>query len=388
MAIADRVCKSLQRHQSVQMHLHNMTMQALHIYAGPKALAHVCEHGLKPEHIGIIPGAAGGPKGLILGPLDRFIFGEWLSLSTQAVDLVGASIGAWRMATACLDNTVNAFKRLEHDYIHQHYEPLPGKRRVSAEQVSQVFGRSLQAFYGGRIHEALNHPRFRLHIVTSRGRHMLHREHPVATPLGYAGAYLSNALNRRSLGSWLERVVFSGQGAPLPFDAQDFRTRAVGLTEGNFMPALQASCSIPFALKAVHDIPGAPKGAYWDGGITDYHLHLNWRASTTEKNPERAIVLYPHFQKNVVPGWLDKALKWRHSATPFLDNTIVLAPNPGWVKTLPGGKLPDRQDFMTYDRDLARRVQVWTAAARASQQLADEFEQWLDRPDPKRIQSL
>ena len=37
-----------------------------------------------------------------------------------------------------------------------------------------------------------------------------------------------------------------------------------------------ASCSIPFWLDAVHDIPGAPRGAYWDGGITDYHLHLDY----------------------------------------------------------------------------------------------------------------
>jgi hypothetical protein len=361
-------------------------MQALHIHAGPKALAHIRELGLRPEHIGVIPGAAGGPKGLILGALDRFIFGDWLAQSQQSVDLVGASIGAWRMSTACLNDPVGAFQRLEHDYIHQHYEPLPGQKRVTAQQVSDAFGHSLQAFYGGRIEEALSHPRYRLHIVTSRGRRILHREHPLATPLGYAGAYLSNAVSRRALGGWLERVVFSAQGATLPFDAQDFRTRAVALTEGNFTPALQASCSIPFALKAVHDIPGAPAGAYWDGGITDYHLHLNW--STAAPGTERAIVLYPHFQQSVVPGWLDKALKWRHKASPFLDSTLVLAPNPEWVKTLPNGKLPDRTDFMTYDRDLGGRVKVWTAAAKASDQLADEFAQWLAQPDIGRLQPL
>ena len=365
-------------------------MQALHIHAGPKALAHIREHGLRPEHIGVIPGAAGGPKGLILGPLDRFIFGEWLAQSSQAVDLVGASIGAWRMATACLNDPVPAFERLEHDYIHQHYEPLPGRKRVTAEQVSEAFGHSLQAFYGGRIAELLSHPRYRLHIVTSHGRYILHREHPLGTPLGYAGAFLSNALSRRALGGWLERVVFSGQGVNLPFDAQDFRTRAVGLKECNFMAALQASCAIPFALKAVHDIPDAPAGAYWDGGITDYHLHLNWNPPTplAGKVGERAIVLYPHFQKSVVPGWLDKALKWRHGATPFLDSTIVLAPNPQWVKTLPNGKLPDRKDFMTYDRDLAGRVKVWSAAARSSQQLAEEFGAWLQKPSLLHVQPL
>ena len=351
-------------------------MKALHIHAGPKALAHIREHGLKPEHVGVIPGAAGGPKGLILGPLDRFIFGEWLPHSSQPVDLVGASIGAWRMATACLNEPVNAFKRLEHDYIHQHYEPLPGQKRVSARQVSDAFGQSLQAFYGGRTEQVLSHPRYRLHIVTSHGRHLLHREHPLATPLGYAGAYLSNVLNRKALGLWLERVVFSAQHASFPFEVQDFPTLSVALTEVNFMSALQASCSIPFALKAVHDIAGAPSGAYWDGGITDYHLHLNWKAPEAS---ERALVLYPHFQQNVVPGWLDKALKWRHTASAFLDSTIVLAPNPEWVKTLPNGKLPDRKDFITYDRDLAGRVKVWNAAAKASQQLADEFGEWVER---------
>lgn len=365
-------------------------MQALHIHAGPKALAHIREHGLKPGHIGVVPGAAGGPKGLILGPLDRFIFGQWLPQSTQPVNLVGASIGAWRMATACLNDPVAAFERLERDYIHQHYEPLPGQKRVSAQQVSDAFGQSLQAFYGGRLGQVLAHPRYRLHIVTSRGRHVLHREHPLATPLGYAGAYLSNAVSRRALGGWLERVVFSGQGHALPFDAQDFRTRSVTLTEGNFMPALQASCSIPFALKAVHDIPGAPRGAYWDGGITDYHLHLNWQAPPQgdAQDPEGALVLYPHFQQAVVPGWLDKALKWRHGATRFLDSTIVLAPNPEWVKTLPNGKLPDRNDFMTYDRDLAGRVKVWTTAAQASQQLADEFAQWLQNGRADQVKLL
>src|SRR5215203_768056 len=90
----------------------NRRMRALRIYAGPKARQHIEQHGLRPEHVGVVPGAAGGPKGLILGLLDRFIFGEWLSDSTHPVDLVGASIGAWRMATACLDDPRAAFDRL------------------------------------------------------------------------------------------------------------------------------------------------------------------------------------------------------------------------------------------------------------------------------------
>lgn len=370
-------------------------MKALSLYAGPAARAHIREHGLSPAHVHTLPAAAGGPKGLILGALDRYLFGQWFPQSSQPIDLVGASIGAWRMATACLDDPVAAFCRLEHDYIHQHYELKPGEKMPPAEHVSAEFGRNLRLFYGGRVHEVLQHPRYRLHVVTSRGRHLLGREHRLRTPLGYLGAFLSNTVQRRAMGAWLERVVFSTSGgaapssrcAPLPFATGDYRTRQLPLDEANFYPALQASCSIPFVLKAVHDIPGAPPGAYWDGGITDYHLHLNY-AAAPDAAQRPGLVLYPHFQRAVVPGWLDKALKWRHRATHHLDNMLLLAPRPEWIRSLPNGKLPDRNDFTHFGNDLAGRVRAWTLAVQASQQLADEFQAWLEKPDPAQLQAL
>jgi hypothetical protein len=300
---------------------------------------------------------------------------------------VGASIGAWRMATACLTDPMAGFARLERDYIAQDYELEPGRRTPTAAHVSERFGQSLESFYGGRVQEVLANPRFRLHIVTSRGRHVLGREHGLRTPLGYLGAFLTNTVHRKAMGAWLERVVFSspGDGVPasLPFATADYRTRQVALSDANFNAALQASCSIPFVLKAIHNIPGAPPGAYWDGGITDYHLHLNYNAGGSA-----GLVLYPHFQKAVVPGWLDKGFKWRHAATHFLDTTVVLAPDPAWVRSLPGGKLPDRTDFTRFGADLPARVKAWCAAASASRQLADEFAGWLAKPDLSRLEAL
>lgn len=73
-------------------------MRALRLYAGPQARRHIEQHGLRPQDVRVVPAAAGGPKGLVLGPLDRFIFGDWLASSSQPVHLVGASIGAWRVA--------------------------------------------------------------------------------------------------------------------------------------------------------------------------------------------------------------------------------------------------------------------------------------------------
>ncbi len=379
-------------------------MKALRIYAGPAARQHLEKNGLQPRDIGVIPGAAGGPKGLILGALDRFIFGDWLGQSNHEVHLVGASIGAWRMATACLNAPVAAFNRLEHDYIHQHYALQPGQKRPTADFVSEKFGQSLADFYGGRVSEVLEHPRYKLHIVTSRGRHLLGREHKVATPLGYLGAFLTNSLQRKAMGAWLERVVFSSQNAALPFATTDYRTRQVALSEANFNPALQASCAIPFVLRSVRNIAGAPPGAYWDGGITDYHLHLNYASNLIANNAYadccRALnhsqfvgsgarlVLYPHFQKAVVPGWLDKGLRWRHKATHFLDNMVLLAPDPAWVNTLPNGKLPDRQDFTHYGADLQGRVKAWRAATSQAGQLADDYAQWLHKPDMAHVSAL
>jgi hypothetical protein len=112
-------------------------------------------------------------------------------------------------------------------------------------------------------------------------------------------------------------------------------------------------------LRSVHNVPGGPPGAYWDGGITDYHLHLNYarfdsaRPRAAGQAGAWAWCCIPHFQKSVVPGWLDKGLKWRHKATHFLDNMVLLAPDPDWIKQkLPNGKLPDRTDFVRYGPDL------------------------------------
>jgi hypothetical protein len=263
-----------------------------------------------------------------------------------------------------------------------------------------MFGQSLATFYGGRVQEVLQHPRYRLHIVTSRGRHLLGREHGLRTPLGYFGAFLTNTVHRKAMGAWLERVVFSSQQAALPFATSDYRTRQIPLSEANFNPALQASCSIPFMLRSVRDIPGAPPGAYWDGGITDYHLHLNYASDLIAENSagtgpagrndaqNPGLVLYPHFQKAVVPGWLDKGLKWRHGATHFLDNMVLLAPDPAWVHTLPNAKLPDRNDFLRYGNDLPGRMKAWRTAVTASAQLVDELQEWLLRPDMGRVSAL
>jgi hypothetical protein len=351
-----------------------MTSLALQIFAGPTARARLAERGLRPSDVGLIPAAAGGPKGLILNGLDRHLFGTWLPRSTQAVHLLGASIGAWRMATATLAHrdVAAAFDIMAEAYVTQAYEVLPGEKRPRPAHVSERFGEILAGIFEGHEADVLAHPRYRLHVVTSRGQNkglgLLAREGRLRTPLGYLGAFAANAVSRPLLGRFLERVVFSDPRDRLPLKLHDFATREVHLSRANLRGALLASCSIPFWLQAQHDLPGAPRGAYWDGGITDYHLHLDYRALQASDAP---LVLYPHFQPQVVPGWLDKALKSRHRATAFLDNVVLLCPSPAWIATLPGAKLPDRNDFMKLDD--AERRRRWRVAVAESRRLADEF---------------
>ena len=194
------------------------------------------------------------------------------------------------------------------------------------------------------------------------------------TPVGYLGAFVANAAHRRALGFWLERVVFSDPREPLPFPLDDYRSQQVALRADNLGRAVLASCSIPFWLDAVDGIDGAPAGTYWDGGLTDYHLHLNYAAMGS------GLVLYPHFQTAVVPGWLDKPWRRRHRASRCLDNVVVLSPRAEWVRSLPGAKLPDRNDFKAWGDDVEGRMRVWRRALAESRRLADEFAEIVARP--------
>ncbi|MEN9418733.1 MAG: hypothetical protein RI988_2353 [Pseudomonadota bacterium] len=366
-------------------------MRALQILAGPRAQAHLLERGLSAADVVAVPGAAGGPKGLVLNALDRLVFGSWLQPATRPVHLLGASIGAWRMACACMPDPAAELARLADDYILQRYEHAPG-RAPTPEHVSEVFAATLHRRIAPHAAQILAHPTRRLHVFASRGRRLLAREGRWRTPVGFAGAFLANAWSRSALGGWLERVVFSDPRSPLPWPMSDFLTRQVSLQPGNLEAAVLASCSIPMWLRAVADIPGAPAGAYWDGGITDYHLHLPYARSAAGAAPahgdKAGLVLYPHFQPEVVPGWLDKPWRRRHRATAALDNVVLLVPRPEWVASLPNGKLPDRSDFRTYGDDLQARARVWRQAVEEGARLADEFHEAVSRGGPVHAQPL
>ncbi len=353
----------------------------LTIRAGKRALERIRAEGLNPSDIEIVPGAAGGPKALGIAGLDRAVFGEWLPSAPGVRHLIGSSIGAWRFAAACRPDAVSAL-----DDFARAYTALSYPRRPTRRFVSDSARTMLAELFSGREDEVLSHPHYRLHILTVRGRWPLTGDSAFKTSLGFGMAAMANALGRRHLARFIDRTIFHDARAHPEFfrtgslfDA--FHTHEVALGRGNLAEALLASASIPLVFEGVPDIPSAPAGIYWDGGIIDYHLHLPYHRS-------KGLALYPHFTDRIVPGWLDKAMPWRHARGEWLDNVVLVAPSRGYLASLPHGKLPDRRDFARFTADDSGRVKYWRAAIAQSAQLGDAFLEFARRPDASRVLPL
>ena len=168
--------------------------------AGPRARALIAQSGLQPADIGALPAAAGGPKGLALIPLDKYLFGEWLVGPTRTGVprlLVGSSVGSWRMAAAAQCDAPAALERLRAGYFGQRYPHKPSGHYVSAE-----CGKTVQAALGDAPQW---HPERRLVVITARSRGLL-RERGSAPPVGPPGRAKSG--NRAKHGGYFERGVF------------------------------------------------------------------------------------------------------------------------------------------------------------------------------------
>ncbi len=352
--------------------------RAFTVKLGRVARERIARDGLKPADIACIPAAAGGPKGLALMPLDRWLFGQWLRGTTD-LTLVGASIGAWRMAAAAHEDPVAALLGLERGYIEdQNYGYKPGPAEVAALMRANV-----RAGFGQwRPRDNLT-----LRVLTSRAAGVLLRDD---SRTAFGRAALANARGRSHLARHLKRVVFSHgprvAATDVLFSADEFGLTHVPLTAQNALEALLASGSIPIASQPVRDIPGAPGGAYWDGGLIDYHLFYPYERLDR-------LTLYPHFSASLTPGWLDKFLPWRKQGTrgrgsDWLGSMILIAPSPELVARLPNGKLPDRKDFYHYGVDHAARIAAWKRAVAECARFADEAAAWLERPDLSFAQSL
>lgn len=347
----------------------------LSLRAGPAARAALAADGLQPGRVGALAGAAGGPKWLILSALDRYLFGEWLPRAAQPVDLVGSSIGAWRFAAAChREDPVSAIAALEHAYLQQRYSDSADRDEITA-----VLRGVREQFLTEEVCDGvLSHPRYRLHAVTVRSRLLTRSERRGALAAGSGLAALTNVVSRRALGWFFERVVFSRPDSDVRWAGNGHAGRTVELNAANIRDAVDASGNIPLLMHGVSDPAGAPPGIYRDGGIVDYHLD---QPLVDHRSPA-PLVLMPHFDTRIVPGWFDKSLAWRRPR--FADNTLMIGPGPGLLDRLVDRRVPDRKDFHRYAGDDGARQAAWQRAIDAGQFMRDAFIELAESDDPAR----
>ena len=187
-------------------------------------------------------------------------------------------------------------------------------------------------------------------------------------------AALGNAVSRGTLPASFQRVVFASSSAePLTPLFDGFGTRYIDLADNNVFDALMASGAIPYVFEGVYDIEGAGKGAFWDGGIIDYHFDLT-------RLPEDQVWLYPHFNSRTTVGWFDKFLPWRANQQVSADQLIMICPSDEFLAQLPFGKIPDRRDFGKIPERV--RETYWRHCVKESERLADDFHELINGSDP------
>lgn len=340
-----------------------MTHDNLVYWAGPSALSFIRENGLHPDHVTAMAGAAGGPKWLVLGQLDRALFSTWYRGRNKPLYLIGSSSGAWRFAAVCQNDPVAGVDRFQEAYVNQRYESEPSAREISREAAKiqkHLFGKNGKK-------EILAHPYLRLNVMAVRCRGPAKSDNKAVQGLGMLIAVLCNTIRRKWMGLFFERALFHDPRDVSPFyNMSEFPIRRIPFTEENIERGLLASGSIPMLMHGVRDIPGAIPGVYRDGGLIDYHMDV-------PLSGQDGIALFPHYTNRIIPGWLDKKLTWRKPAPGHMDRVLLVAPSDRFLEKLPYGKIPDRDDFHLFQGKDAERIAYWLRAGELGKRIAEEF---------------
>lgn len=350
---------------------------ALVFKAGANAYRSIREHGFSPANIGTLAGASGGAKWLVLSRMDRVVVARIVPRLRRPVHLLGSSIGAWRFACYAQREPLKALDRFESAYLEQTYSDKPDVAEIT-EKSRQI----LDVLLGDDgAAEILAHPVLRTNILAVRARHLTATDRRPVLATGLLLAMAINTLNRQALGAFFSRGLFyDTRSRPPFFEAAGFPMERIPLTPDNLAEAVIASGSIPMVLAGVRNIPGAPVGTYRDGGVIDYHLDL-----PTANEDE--LTLYLHFFDWLKPGWFDKQLSWRGVDPANFERTLLVCPSREFTASLPGGKVPDRRDFVRLPP--AERMARWREVVQRCDELADELNDVLERDElAARLQPL
>lgn len=340
--------------------------QYMRILAGETVFQMIRDGGLRLEKVKVIAAAAGGPKWLILYHLDRGIASliSQRKIGQNELFLVGSSIGAWRITALSCASPTSVVDEFFTAYMNQRYSLAPSVKEITDEAI-----KILDSFlYGSRLREPFEHPKCRLAIIAVRHRRVGLSDKKFPLALSVALIALTNMMSRKALRHFLDRIVFVDPRSkpPVNFSRDAFSTELVHLSEKNIREALLASGAIPLVMKAVYRINGAAPGTYRDGGLIDYHLDLPYELDG------ESFVLYPHYSDRIIPGWFDK-YRYRKPCRENMKRLLIVCPSKALVKSLPGGKIPDRNDFYTFKGRDGERIAYWKRAVEAGRMVAEEF---------------
>jgi hypothetical protein len=331
--------------------------------AGSGILDTIRQEGLRPERIRVFAGPAGGPKWFVSVGFDKAIMqSRILERSGRRVLLAGSSAGAWRCLAMTCPGPLDAYEKLRLAYSRNVFTAAHTPVTVGAALKSNV-----DAFIADAdMSHMLNHPVYDLAVHTVRAKGPASSENKTIQGAALLTAMLANAVSHRGMSLFFERVVFFSSPG-VPEFVNSFRGTTVRLNEENLRMAALATGSLPYIVSGVNDIPGAPLGVYRDGGLIDYQLNQDYHPA------EDGLTLFFHYQDRIVPGWFDKKLSWRTPPKRALERVLQVYPGPDFVRLLPDGRIPDRNDFATFVDNPAERIRRWDEVSKLSEILGEEF---------------
>ncbi len=340
-----------------------LTVYRIRIKAGKQVYSQIQDGGFSLDSVSTYFAPAVGPRWLIAGGFDLTLLRNGSLGRSGPVLLAGASAGACRLAAWLQPEAEKSYLALREAYINLTYH-----RGDTPSAVLQSLGDVVNTYLeDDALPFVLANKKYRMAIITARARHLLASEVKWIQRFGLGLCLLLNAVRRSFLHDFVERVVFYSGAKPPSFCLRgDFSGRYVPLNEINFKHAVLASASVPLFVAGVRDIYGAPKSVYRDGGLTDYPLAQNYASA------ERATLFF-HHQERIIPCWLDKRFSSRRPPEGVLENVLMVFPTPRFVEKLPGGKVPEREDFATFIDAPEQRMKNWRQAVDLSAPLGEEF---------------
>ncbi len=339
-------------------------MSRIRIKAGQKIYQIIKDGGFNFDSVSTYFGPAVGPRWLVASGFDLTLLRGCFLGRSKPVQLVGSSAGAFRFAAWLQPEAIKSYRTLMDAYINVCFtrNDTPA---TALDKITQIINEYLE---DDALSFALNNKRYRLSVITSRARGLVAFQNTGLQRIGLAACFMLNFFSRNNIHKFAERIVFYNASKPPAFCLKSqFQGQYVHLNETNFKYAVLASGAIPLVIEGVRDIYDAPRGIYRDGGLIDYHLSHQFAVK------ENDIVLFFHHQERIIPGWLDKNIKRRAPEPHTLNNVLMIFPSSRFVESLPGGKVPDRTDFVTFIDDPETRIKKWRNAVHLSAPLGEDF---------------